>query len=222
MSSDDNKLVTEQRTSFGKGAARKLRAVGKVPAVLYGHGTEPQHLTVDAHDVFMLVRKANAVLDLQIDGDSQLALVKDIQRNPVLQGVPAIEHLDLVIVRRGEKVTVDVPVHLEGEPASGTIPNHEATTLSIEVEALHIPESFTVSIEGLEEGTQILAGDVELPAGATLLADPESLVVGIVVPAAPVLEDPDAEPAEGEGAEAAEGDADAEGEGDAPAEADAE
>ncbi|MEV7529224.1 50S ribosomal protein L25/general stress protein Ctc [Agrococcus sediminis] len=202
MSTDDNKLSSEIRSSFGKGAARKLRAAGKVPAVLYGHGTEPQHLTFDAHDVFMLVRRSNAVLDLQIEGSSQLALVKDIQRNPVLQGVQAIEHLDLVIVQRGEKVTVDVPVHLEGESAPGTITNFESTSISIEVEALHIPDSITVSIEGLEEGAHVLAGQVELPKGATLLTDPEALVVGIIVPAAPVLEDEDAAPAEGETAEA--------------------
>lgn len=202
MSTDDNKLSSEIRSSFGKGAARKLRAAGKVPAVLYGHGTEPQHLTFDAHDVFMLVRRSNAVLDLQIEGSSQLALVKDIQRNPVLQGVQAIEHLDLVIVQRGEKVTVDVPVHLEGESAPGTITNFESTSISIEVEALHIPDSITVSIEGLEEGAHVLAGQVELPKGSTLLTDPEALVVGIIVPAAPVLEDEDAAPAEGETAEA--------------------
>ncbi|KAA6430533.1 50S ribosomal protein L25/general stress protein Ctc [Agrococcus sediminis] len=202
MSTDDNKLSSEIRSSFGKGAARKLRAAGKVPAVLYGHGTEPQHLTFDAHDVFMLVRRSNAVLDLQIEGSSQLALVKDIQRNPVLQGVQAIEHLDLVIVQRGEKVTVDVPVHLEGESAPGTITNFESTSISIEVEALHIPDSITVSIEGLEEGAHVLAGQVELPKGATLLTDPGALVVGIIVPAAPVLEDEDAAPAEGETAEA--------------------
>ncbi|UOW01133.1 50S ribosomal protein L25/general stress protein Ctc [Agrococcus sp. SCSIO52902] len=214
MSTDDNKLSSEIRSSFGKGAARKLRAAGKVPAVLYGHGTEPQHLTFDAHDVFMLVRRSNAVLDLQIEGSSQLALVKDIQRNPVLQGVQAIEHLDLVIVQRGEKVTVDVPVHLEGESAPGTITNFESTSISIEVEALHIPDSITVSIEGLEEGAHVLAGQVELPKGATLLTDPEALVVGIIVPAAPVLEDEDAAPAEGETAEAeAEGESEESAEG---------
>ncbi|MDR7235009.1 50S ribosomal protein L25/general stress protein Ctc [Agrococcus sp. BE272] len=214
MSTDDNKLSSEIRSSFGKGAARKLRAAGKVPAVLYGHGTEPQHLTFDAHDVFMLVRRSNAVLDLQIEGSSQLALVKDIQRNPVLQGVQAIEHLDLVIVQRGEKVTVDVPVHLEGESAPGTITNFESTSISIEVEALHIPDSITVSIEGLEEGAHVLAGQVELPKGSTLLTDPEALVVGIIVPAAPVLEDEDAAPAEGETAEAeAEGESEESAEG---------
>lgn len=187
--SDDNKLETETRTSFGKGAARKIRAAGKVPAVLYGHGTEPKHLTLDAHQVFLLVRRSNAILDLQVDGASQLALVKDVQRNPVLQGRDAIEHLDLLIVQRGEKVVVDVPVHLDGESAPGTITNLEETSLSIEVDALAIPDSITVSIEGLEEGAHVLAGDVQLPAGATLLTDAEALVVGIMMPAAPTLED---------------------------------
>jgi large subunit ribosomal protein L25 len=189
MSTDDNKLATEVRTSFGKGAARKIRAAGNVPAVLYGHGTEPKHLTLSAHEVFLLVRRSNAIIDLQIEGSSQLALVKDVQRNPVLQGVEAIEHLDLVIVKRGEKVVVDVPVHLDGESAAGTISNLELTTISIEVEALHIPDTIHVSIEGLEEGAHVLAGDIELPEGATLLTDPETLIVGIMVPAAPVLED---------------------------------
>ncbi|WP_026373566.1 50S ribosomal protein L25/general stress protein Ctc [Agrococcus lahaulensis] len=189
MSTDDNKLATETRTSFGKGAARKLRAAGKVPAVLYGHGTEPKHLALDAHEVFLLVRRSNAILDLQVEGASQLALVKDVQRNPVLQGVDAIEHLDLLIVKRGEKVVVDVPVHLEGESAPGTIHNLEETSISIEVEALHIPDAITVSIEGLEEGAHVLARDVQLPSGATLLTDPEALVVGIMVPAAPSLEE---------------------------------
>ena len=203
MATEYDKLETEIRESFGKGAARKLRAVGKVPAVLYGHGTEPQHLTVDAHALYLLVRRSNAIIDLQIADSNQLALVKDVQRNPVLQGMQAIEHIDLVIVKRGEKVVVDVPVHLEGESAAGTISNHESTSLSIEVEALHIPDAITVSIEGLEEGAHILAGDVELPKGATLLTDAETLVVGIVVPAAPVLEDETAAPAEGETAEEA-------------------
>ena len=192
MSTEYDKLETETRESFGKGAARKLRAAGKVPAVLYGHGTEPQHLAVDAHSLYLLVRRSNAIIDLQIDGKSQLALVKDVQRNPVLQGMPAIEHADLVIVKRGEKVVVDVPVHVEGESAPGTITNHETVVLSIEVEALHI-----------EEGAHVLAGDIQLPKGATLLDDPEMLVVGIMVPAAPQLEDEAAAPAEGETAEAA-------------------
>ncbi|WP_306232704.1 50S ribosomal protein L25/general stress protein Ctc [Agrococcus beijingensis] len=205
MSNEDNKLAAEVRTAFGKGAARKIRAIGSVPAVLYGHGTEPQHLTLNAHEVFLRVRHSNAIFDLQVDGKSQLALVKDVQRNPVLQGVQAIEHLDLVIVKRGEKVVVDVPVHVEGESAPGTITNLELTSLSIEVEALHIPDSITLSIEGLEEGAHVLAGDIELPKGSTLLTDPETLIVGIMVPAAPSDGEDEAAapaaPAEGESAE---------------------
>ena len=186
---DASKLITEIRTSFGKGAARKLRAVGKIPAVLYGHGSEPQHLTLGAHDVFMLVRRSNAIFDLDIEGRSQLALVKDIQRNPVLQGAQAIEHLDLVIVTRGEKVAVDVPIHVEGESAPGTITNLEATSISIEVDAMQIPNNLVVSIEGLDEGAHVLAGGIALPEGATLLTDPEALIIGIMVPAAPQDED---------------------------------
>lgn len=186
---DASKLVTEIRTAFGKGAARKLRAVGKIPAVLYGHGSEPKHLTLNAHDVFMLVRRSNAIFDLDIEGDSQLALVKDIQRNPVLEGSRAIEHLDLVIVTRGEKVVVDVPIHVEGESAPGTITNLEATSISIEVDAMKIPNNLVVSIEGLEEGAHVLAGGIELPEGSTLLTDPEALIIGIMVPAAPQEDD---------------------------------
>lgn len=176
---DDNRLPAELRTEFGKGAARRIRAIGKIPAVLYGHGTEPRHLTLPGHEVSLIVRKANAVLDLDIEGSSQLALVKDVQKDPVRQ---AIEHLDLIVVRRGEKVTVDVPVHVEGEPFSGTIAILENTTLTVEAEATHIPERLVVVVEGLEDGTQILAGAVELPAGATLVTDPEALVVHVTTP----------------------------------------
>ncbi|MGO1646960.1 50S ribosomal protein L25/general stress protein Ctc [Agrococcus casei] len=182
MSSERSKLVTEQRTEFGKGAARRLRAAGKVPAVLYGHGTEPQHLTLNTHELFLVVRRSNAIIDLDIEGASQLALVRDVQRNPVMMGADAIEHLDLIIVKRGEKVTVDVPVHLEGESAPGTISNLEVNTLSLDVDALNIPEYLMVSIEGLEEGALVTAADVTLPEGAELLTDAEQLVVGIIVP----------------------------------------
>jgi large subunit ribosomal protein L25 len=173
---DDNKLIAEPRTSFGKGAARKIRATGKIPAVIYGHGTEPQHVTLPSHEVGLILRKANAVLDLDINGKSQLALVKDVQKDPVKQ---IIEHLDLVVIRKGEKVTVDIPVHVEGEAQPGTQVLQDANTLSIEAEATNIPERLTVSIEGLGEGTHITAADVELPAGSTLISDPETLVVGI-------------------------------------------
>ena len=176
---DSNKIAAEVRTSFGKGAARKLRVIGKIPAVVYGHGTDPQHLALPGHEVALLLRKANAVLELDIEGTSQLALVKDVQKDPVRQ---IIEHIDLVVIRKGEKVTVDVPVHVEGESFAGTIANLDATTVSIEAEATHIPERITVDIEGAEEGTQIFAKDLVLPTGSTLVSEPDTLVVNVTVP----------------------------------------
>lgn len=178
--SDDNKLVAEVRDQFGKGAARKIRALGKIPAVIYGHGTEPQHITLPGHEVSLILRKANAVLDLDIAGRNELALVKDVQKDPVRQ---IIEHIDLIIVKKGEKVSIDVPVHVEGESFSGTIVALDAATLTIEAEATHIPERLVVNVEGLEEGTHITAGEVELPKGSTLVSDPETLVVAITLPA---------------------------------------
>ena len=195
---DDNRIAAEVREVFGKGAARKLRVQGKIPAVVYGHGSDPRHLSLPGHEVALLLRKANAVLDLDIAGDSQLALVKDVQKDPVKQ---LIEHIDLIVIRRGEKVTVDVPVHLEGESASGTIANLENPTLSLEVEATHIPERVVVHIDDLEEGVQILAGGLTLPANATLASDPEALVVGIVVPQLDLSTDAVAEDEETEGEE---------------------
>lgn len=201
---EDNKVVADARETFGKGAARKLRAAGKIPAVLYGHGTEPQHLTLPGHQVGLLIRKANALLDLQIAGKSQLALVKDVQKDPVHQ---IIEHLDLIVIRKGEKVQVEVPVHLSGESYSGTIADLDAKTLTLEAEATHIPENIVVSIEGLEEGSQIHAKDVELPTGATLLSDPDTLVVLVHVPQKVDLGEEAAEAAAAEAAEGAEGEA---------------
>jgi large subunit ribosomal protein L25 len=211
---DDNKLTVEVRTEFGKGFARRLRAAGKIPAVIYGHGTEPQHVALPGHETALIIRKANQVLDLQIAGKSQLALVKDVQKDPVHQ---IIEHLDLIVVRAGEKVIVDIPVHLEGESAPETSVNQDSNTISLEVEATHIPESVTVSIEGLTEGSHILAKDVKLPTGATLVTDPDVLIVGITGETQVDLgETEETEAAEGEAAEgeATEGDA---AEGDAPA-----
>jgi large subunit ribosomal protein L25 len=199
---DDNKLIAEARTSFGKGAARRIRATGKIPAVIYGHGTDPQHVTLPGHEVSLILRKANAVFDLDINGKSQLALVKDVQKDPVRQ---IIEHLDLVIVRKGEKVTIDIPVHLEGEAAAGTSVNQDANTLSIEAEATNIPERLVVSIEGLEEGAQIKASDVNLPEGSSLISDPDLLVVGITGSTEADL----GEPAESSEADAEEGSAEA-------------
>ncbi|MGP3536289.1 50S ribosomal protein L25/general stress protein Ctc [Microbacterium sp. RD1] len=178
--SEDNKVHAEVRESFGKGHARRLRAAGKIPAVIYGHGAEPQHVALPGHQVSLLIRRANALLDLDISGTSQLALVKDVQKDPVHQ---VIEHIDLLVVRKGEKVSVDVPIVVVGEPAPGTLANLDATTVAIEADATALPESIEVDVEGLEEGTHITAADLKLPSGSVLLADPETLVVAVSVPA---------------------------------------
>ncbi|KRC49594.1 50S ribosomal protein L25 [Leifsonia sp. Root227] len=180
MADESNKVVTEARESFGKGAARKIRAAGKIPAVVYGHGTDPIHVTVPAHQVGLLLRKANAVLDLDIAGKSQLVLVKDVQKDPVLQ---IIEHLDLIVIRSGEKVSVEVPVHVEGETYPGTIAMLDVPTLRLEVEATHIPERIVLDVTDAEEGTQFHAKDFVLPAGAALAEDPELLILNVIVPA---------------------------------------
>lgn len=174
--SDQINISAEKRTEFGKGAARRTRREGKVPAVLYGHGTDPVHLSLPGHATMMALKVQNAVLTLDIEGDEQLALVKDVQRDPIKR---SIEHVDLVIVRKGEKVVVDVPVHVEGEAGPETVVTVENATLSVEAEATHIPETVVVSVEGLEAGTQVLASEVELPAGVTLVTDAEALVVNV-------------------------------------------
>ncbi|RKR75023.1 50S ribosomal protein L25/general stress protein Ctc [Frondihabitans australicus] len=197
----DNKLSVEKRTSFGKGAARKIRAADKIPAVLYGHGTDPVHLTLPGHETMLITRRANSVLSLDIEGTHQLALVKDIQRDPVRQ---IIEHIDLIVVRAGERVEVEVPVHIEGESFAGTIHIVEANSLLLDVEATHIPERVVVSIEGLEDGAQIHAGAVELPRGAKLVNDPETLVVNVTLPRAEVAASDEEETAAEEATEAAE------------------
>ncbi|HEY5224650.1 MAG TPA: 50S ribosomal protein L25/general stress protein Ctc [Microbacteriaceae bacterium] len=179
MSEDSNKVAAEPRDSFGKGAARKIRAAGKIPAVIYGHGTDPQHVTLPGHQIGLILRKANAVLELDIAGKSQLALVKDVQKDPVRQ---IIEHLDLIVVKKGEKVHVEVPVHLTGESYPGTIAMIDVNTLRLEAEATNIPERIVVNIEGLEEGQHVLAGDIPLPTGSVLIDEPDLLIVGITVP----------------------------------------
>jgi large subunit ribosomal protein L25 len=186
MSTDtDTKVIAETRENFGKGFARRLRAAGKIPAVIYGHGTTPVHVALPGHQVALLVRRANVVLELQVDGKEQLTLVKDVQKDPVHQ---IIEHIDLLVVKKGEKVQVDIPVFVEGEPFAGTIVNLDNTTVTLEVEATHIPENVVVDVEGLEDGTHITAADLTLPKGATLITDPETLVVAISVPAATIAE----------------------------------
>ena len=170
------KLTAELRTEFGKGAARRIRRANKVPAVLYGHGTDPIHITLPGHETLLALRQANALLSIDVNGKSQLALPKQVQRDPLKH---SIEHVDLVLVRRGEKVTVEIPVVIEGEAADDTLVDVIATTVSVEAEATHIPQQITVSVEGAEAGTQITAADLVLPDGATVQLDPEALVVNV-------------------------------------------
>ncbi|ULL12024.1 50S ribosomal protein L25/general stress protein Ctc [Mycobacterium liflandii] len=181
-----NQLVVTVRTETGKGASRRARREGKVPAVMYGHGAEPQHLELPAHDYAAVLRNSgtNAVLTLDIAGEEQLALTKALDIHPIRR---TIQHADLVVVRRGEKVVVEVSVAVEGDAAPGTLVTQEANTIEIEAEAMSIPEQLTVSIEGAEPGTQFTAGQIELPAGVGLISDPEMLVVNVVT--APTAED---------------------------------
>ncbi len=185
-------IVAEARTEFGKGAARRIRRADKIPAVLYGHGTDPVHVTLPGHETLLALRTANALLSISLDGSSQLALPKQVQRDPIKR---TIEHVDLVLVRRGEKVTVDVAVVLQGDAAPAALVDLIASTVSIEAEATHIPTEVFVSIEGLGVGTQITAGDLQLPEGSTLSGlDPEALIVNLT--AAPTTAQIDAELAE--------------------------
>lgn len=187
------KLTAQPRTEFGKGAARRLRRAHMVPAVLYGHGTEPVHVALPGHATMLALKQANALFDLELEGKHTLALPKDVQRDP-LRGI--IEHVDLLIVRRGEKVTVDVHLQIVGEAAPGTLVNSEFTSLSVEVEATAIPQSIELDVTGAVAGTQIHAGQVKLPPGATLVTDPESLILNVNDATRA------AEPEAGEGAEA--------------------
>jgi large subunit ribosomal protein L25 len=187
------KLTAELRTEFGKGAARRIRRADKVPAVLYGHGTDPIHITLPGHETLLALRQANALLSIEVDGGSQLALPKQVQRDPIKH---TIEHVDLLLVRRGEKVTVDIPVLIEGEAAADTLVDVVANTVSVEAEATHIPQQIAVSIEGLKAGTQILARDLQLPEGSTIQGDDEALIINI--PNAPSAAEVEAELAEAE------------------------
>jgi large subunit ribosomal protein L25 len=191
------KIPAAKRTEFGKGAARRLRRAHQVPAVVYGHGTDPVHISLPGHATMLALKQNNVLLTLDIDGNATLTLPKAVQRDP-LKGT--IEHVDLLIVRRGEKVTVDVSVHITGEAANGTLVNVSMNQLAIEVEATAIPQQIEVSVEGATAGTMIHAGLIELPAGASLVTDPEALVVAV----SSAEESMEAE-AEVEGAEGGEG-----------------
>lgn len=186
-------IAAEPRTEFGKGAARRVRRAHKVPGVVYGHGTDPRHVTLPGHDLMKALKTANVLLDLEVDGDHLLVLPKSVQRDPI-KGT--LEHVDLVIVRRGEKVTVDVGIHVVGEVGPGGMLDQQLVTLSIEAEATSIPTRFQVDIEGMTIGTAVHAKDVELPAGTDLVTDPDALVLHVL--AAPTAEQIDAELAEAE------------------------
>jgi large subunit ribosomal protein L25 len=188
------KIQAESRTEFGKGAARRIRRDNKVPAVLYGHGTDPVHITLPGHDTMLALKTANALMLIEVEGsESLLALPKQVQRDPI-KGF--IEHVDLVIVKRGEKVQVDIAVHVEGDAASETLVVLENASILVEAEATHIPDGVTVSVEGLEAGAQIHASDLQLPAGTTLAVEPDTLIVNVT--AATTAEQLDAELAEAE------------------------
>ena len=195
MASKVNNLTAQVRTEFGKGAARRARRDGLVPAVLYGHATDPQHLALDARAFAAVLRNdgTNAVLTLDIAGKSQLALTKSIVVHPIRR---SIEHADLLVLNKGERVTVEVNVIVEGDAAPGTLVTTDSTAVEIEADALEIPENFVVSVEGAEIGTQITAADLDLPSDVTLISDGETLLVNVVE--APSEEDLEAD---GEGTE---------------------
>ncbi|WP_237233715.1 50S ribosomal protein L25/general stress protein Ctc [Rothia nasisuis] len=177
--SETIKISAIVRTEFGKGYARRIRMAGDIPAVIYGHGEEPKHVVLPGHATTLAARVPNAILDLDIEGDSHLAMIKDIQRHPIR---PELQHIDLLTVKRGERVEIEIPVHVEGEPAVGAVANQEETVLLVEADALKAPEALIVNIEGREAGDHVHASDVELPAGVTLVADAELLVVNISEP----------------------------------------
>ncbi|GGX17729.1 50S ribosomal protein L25 [Streptomyces malachitofuscus] len=193
------KIAATTRTEFGKGAARRIRRDNKVPGVLYGHGSDPLHLTFPGHELLLALRTPNVLIALDIDGKSnELAIPKAVQRDP-LKGF--LEHVDLQLVKRGEKVQVEIPVQTEGELApGGNLLEHVLPALPVEAEATHIPESVTVSVEGLEAGASVLAKDITLPSGVTLAVEEDAVVLQVL--AAQAEEAP--EGAEEAGDEAAE------------------
>jgi large subunit ribosomal protein L25 len=183
-------IKAEARTEFGKGAARRIRRAAKVPAVIYGHGNDPKHVTLPGHDTMMALKHggSNALLRIDVEGTTLLALTKQIQADPI-KGF--LEHIDFVEVRKGEKVTVEVGVHVEGEVKSDAMVVTELNTITVEAEATNIPEWVTINVEDAEAGFQIFAKDLSLPAGSTILNDDDALVVNVVH--APTAEEIEAE-----------------------------
>ncbi|MFD6529000.1 50S ribosomal protein L25/general stress protein Ctc [Streptomyces sp. NPDC060184] len=194
---DQIKLAAEARTEFGKGAARRARRAHQVPAVVYGHGAEPVHITLPGHELLLALRTPNVLIGLEIDGKDALVIPKAVQRNP-LKG--EIEHVDLLTVKRGEKVNVEIAVEAEGDLAPGAfLLEFVQNTLTVEAEATHIPESVSVSVAGLTAGDSILAKDIALPKGSVLAGDEDAIVLQVVAAQA---EEPAADAEETEGAEA--------------------
>ncbi len=193
------RIAAEQRTEFGKGPARRARRAGRVPAVLYGHGADTRHITLPGHDLMLALKTPNVLIRLDgLPGGNQLVLPKAVQRDPI-RGF--IEHVDLIAVRRGEKVTVDVPVQVSGEIAPGGLLDQPMVQVSVEAEATNIPHGIEVDVAGMLVGAAVHAGDLKLPAGSTLAGDPDALVLHVL--AAPTAEQIEAEIGEAAPAEAA-------------------
>jgi large subunit ribosomal protein L25 len=202
--SDQLNLAAEPRSEFGKGAARRVRAAGQIPAVLYGHGMAPLHILLHAKPTGVALKHQNALLTISLDKTSHMAIVKDVQRDPVRQ---IIEHIDLLVVQKGEKLEVEVPIRLLGESLSGTIHLLEVAALHVSAEATHLPEFVEISIEGMVDGDRIHARDIALPEGVELLTPADALVVSITIPtrmteapATVVTEAPEAAAADAEAA----------------------
>jgi large subunit ribosomal protein L25 len=172
------RIAAEPRTEFGKGAARRTRRAGKVPAVLYGHGTDPQHISLPGHDLMLALKTPNVLLRVQgLGGGEELALPKDVQRDPI-KGF--LEHIDLLLVKRGEKVTVEIPVQVTGDIAPGGMLDQQLIQITVEAEATHIPQSIEVDVQGFGVGTAVLAKELKLPRGVSLAADEELLILHVV------------------------------------------
>ena len=211
MASKTPQLETVKREEFGKGASRRLRRDGRLPAVVYGHGEDPVHLTLDYHEAYLIIRgNANALLNLQIEGDKQLVIVKDIQRNPLTR---LVEHLDLLRVKADEKVAVDVPVEIVGEPAGDAIATLELMAMTVLAPVSDIPETIQIDVEGVEDGNNLTVGDITFPEGVTTELAMDDVVVVVAEPQEVELSEPE-EGAEEAGEEPAENDAEKAGEGD--------
>ena len=185
------RIAAEPRTEFGKGASRRARRAGKVPAVLYGHGTEPRHLNLPGHDLMLALKTPNVLIRLDGLDKDNLALPKSVQRDAI-KGF--LEHVDLLVVSKGEKVEVEINVTLTGEVKAPNVLNQELVTVTVEAEATHIPEGVEFSVEGLDVGANPTAADLKLPEGTTLVTDPDSLLLTV---SAPRVEEEPTEAAEG-------------------------